>query len=886
MGTPNLDALAAKHGGISGVVDLDALAKKHGGSVIDDSGGFSGQVTRAQSFLNLGIAKGLTLGAGADSIAAGFRALGIATAEREPETLGENVLEGAGIAIGVLPGMLFSAEQLAARGAGLLSAIGKTILGPFFKAPVAAVATELAAGAGAGGGRAGAEAIDRPELAPIFEIGGAMVGGVGVGVSIESRRTLFKTAQETVRRSRSIFAQVAAPFTEAGARPRARAQLQQRVPDPRAAGELVGREPIGGLSPAQRTGDDNLLALEQEVVRRDPRTVRAYRQQLQRSEQTLREAATELADVGGMEARVIQATERADVRLNRLTPSQQAERASSIQHEELLASLQAAKATEKKLWDIPNIRVSTENLRQKFASLEADLELAQADDMPAIARKLLARRKAPSPEDALVVGEFGDTLVAKEGAGTSAAFRDSESVRAVHSFFSKMRETARFARAAGKRNEARIADELADAAWVDLVGAADTPTDVGSQLQAAREYTRELSQTFRRGEVGKLLGFAKTGERPVQPTETLEVAIGSRGGAQAGVTADELTRASQFGGRDPSASQDAIQDFLKRRFLLAAHADPVKPGVFSARTANSFLRNNEQLLGRFPGLKQTMKEALTSMQSANKLQGLRSIVGQAMQSQTPKNSLRRALSGLTLGDTSAVRAGMLEYGLYRGGRQTLDDSGQAAIQGAWLQGLLKNPKTRGAFEEVFEPTQLRRLTQIADELAKLQKTVDPTIPGGEILEPPGMGRIVKFINFLMGTVGARLGSRLGSGTSGASLRTASKTARLAETGAVEFINRRATKLVEDAITDPKLFRDLLTPVDSPRSGAAIEGILAWVRRTATEAAQQITVPTAVGAVGVGVSGLDRAPFDPGGYILERGVAPRITPQTPEETLAQ
>ncbi len=842
MATTQTDwaAEAAKFGGKpSGMeaakTDWAAEAAKFGGKPATEG---------TLAFLNRGISRGLAFGIGSDSISAGMKALGIPVSERPAETIGEHMAEGAGIAAGSLPAMIYGAEAIAAKsGSAALASIAKTILGPFYKSPIIATGTDIAAGAGAGAGKGMVDESKHPILAPVAELVGGLAGGITFGASLEGRRLMLTTARDVVKTAHNRIVKSIFPFTESGARLRASKQLQSLVEKPLETAAKVGTTTIGKLSPAQATGEDNLMALERVIMEREPHTARIYAKQLQNSEEALKKAAEDMADIGGLESHIAAAADRANERLVSLTPSQQAEQASHVYHQELSDSLAAAKSVEKKLWDIPNVRVPTAESKRAFSALDADLPRAQSDDMPLKARILLSRYKSPKAEDALIVGPSGETVITKEAARESAAFNNSETVKEVHGFFSQMREDARLARAAGNWNRARIADKLADAAWLDLTGAADNPTEVGAQLKAAREYSSQLNQTFRQGDVGKILGYVKTGERRVQPSESLEIAFGGRGGAQAGVTADELTKAAQFGGRDPAKAETAIQDYLKRRFILAAHFDPANPGSFSLAGARTFLRNNEQLLGRFQTLLEDMNGAMNSMDISSKLGTARNTISKALRSQTPRDNLRKAMRGLPPEDLDAFRGALLEQGLYGLGRTSFDETGQAISSGAGLKGLLTSPKTRGAFEEVFGSTPTNRLMKIADELAAVQRAVSASY-----MEPEEANKIAEVLTFFGGTMGARLGAKLGKGTSGASLRIASKMAGLVESKLGNYMNKHSSKLLLDASTDPVLYKALLTPLDSPPviSSFALKTLTDWMKRTSVSSAKTVIIPAMTG----------------------------------------
>ena len=798
------------------------------------------------SFLNRGIARGLTFGIGADTIIAGMNSLGVGAATRESETLEGRIAEGTGLALGTLPGLLVPLTRVAGLG-GKLGMFAKSMTQPFISTPVRSIAIEAAAGAGSGAGLHAAKE-QFPESVPAQVLGEA-AGGIAGGMGAALYTVPARLAKTSLKRAIDIAKSTIFPFTREAAKPRAAAQLQQRVADPLEIAAASQRETIGGLSPIQATGDDNLIALERAIKARDPGQWKTYQKQLEQSEIALREAAAELADPAGLETHVNNAISKADAILGFGAPTMLPTKATARYAKVLQDSLQQAKALEARAWNIPNVRVLTTNLRTRFDELLGRLPKAQAGDMPTEANQLL-RRRPREPGDALLLGPDGEVLVTRESAETGI-FGNTESVKELHGFYSKMRETARNARAGDtpNYNKARLAEELADAVWVDLTGGADQPTAVGEALNIAREYSRELNRVFRQGAVGRLLGYERTGARRAMPEEMLEVALGSRGGAQQAITVDELQQAATFGGREGRASAEAIVDYLKQRFLDAAN--PL--GSFNPNNAKMFLIRNRDLLTRFPEIETQFQNSIQAMQSADTLQKLRPAVTQALKSANPKESMRGILSGVTRDEWRAVQGGLLEQSLYTG---SADPLGQPEMSGVKLLSMVKAQRTRPVFQEAFGDAGVDRLTKIADELAKLQRAqgaIHPTIPGSEMLEPKSYGYMERAASYMAGTIGARLGAWFGGRTSGASLRTASRMARMSEEAFTDFLNKHTTELLTDAANDHKLFSSLMVLRLQPQNQTAQQVFGKWVGNLAADAGQAAIssfAPVAMGTAGV------------------------------------
>jgi hypothetical protein len=800
------------------------------------------------AFVNRGLVRGVTFGLGMDSLIAGMNSLGMPTAQRGPETLGERVEEGVGTAIGVLPGMVGTGLKVA----GVLGKGGyaaskymapalRTMFQPFISRPVTTATIEGVAGVGSGVGRhvAAERFPESPTGEALGEMAGAMGGGMTAAISGAPRRMAWDATKRIYKAAESgLF-----PFTKRGARARAEVQLQKRAVDPKATAEAVTKETIGDLSPAQISGEDDLIALEQVLQNRDPASWKRYQDAMKRSEAALREAAIDVVDPDIMTQQVDEVLKRVEGHISSLQKSLTPQEASALYARELEAAFTAVKGQEEALWAIPNVRVEITNLKRVFNELISGataVTRAQRADMPADARRLLQGPRAQA-EDALILGPRGETLVTKEVAPQSAQYGNSETAREIHGFYSKMREVGRNARAGDTPNfnKARLADKLAKAAWLDIEGAADNPTAVGEAFNIAREYSRLLNQTYRRGSVGRLLGYDVTGGQ-VGPEATLEVVLGGRGGAQAAITVDELTRAATFGktgpgGRSGAQAQTAMRDYIKRRFLRAAIPSTTK--TYSSTGARGFITHNEGLLSRFPELSAELQQSATAMQSADVLEKLRPSIAVVLKAQNPRASMRSLLNTLTPTERLSVKAGLLEQGLYTG--QIDPESGAAALSGSKLSSLIRNPKTRGVFEEAFGVEGSNRLLRIADELRKLDRAmapVSPVIGGEEIPQTAAQEHLANVATYLIGTSGARIGSWFGRGASGASLRTAAKAAAMSESYFWDFMNRHSSKLLLEAVDDHELYKSLMTPLArrGPQEAQAVRRLAAWVRKAAQE----------------------------------------------------
>ena len=814
--------------------------------------GFSFSAEGPMAYFNRGIIRGSTLGVGTEWLDKASRRMNFAMPKDEPESVANRMAQGAGMAAGTVPLALIAAQGMAARGGTWLGGkywpeIGRAIRDPFIRTPGKAAAVETASGAGAGLG----EAIAGEEYGPIGQILGGGITGMGTAAlatvhPLANIPTIFQFAKRNASQGIKRFTDALAPFQKEAAETGAAAQLQKRSADPVRAAARLG-EPSEYATPMQQIGETNFYALERSIARRDPATAEKYLEQLRNSQEALSVAAKELGDTGTLEGLVVAARTRADNKIQEFGAGISEEAASNIYYQELLAAQDGARSTQKELWNIPKVRLTMPHLRERYARLNADLAQAQKSDMPTEASTLLTR--ADPETDALILDE-GKEIVVTGALGPLRVFAESESITEVQGFASRMREIARKALSAGDNNRARLAGELGDAAWEDLMNAADVPSSVSSQLQAAKAYTLAYSKAFREGAVGRLLSYAREGGTRVKPTELLEVGLGNRGNAQAAVTSDQLTAAIGFGGHDPIAGSAAIEGYLRQRFFRSSTAPG---GTYDANGARIFMRNNAQVLKGYKGLRNRMEEAARDMESAERLSILRKTVSQAMKSNTPLDDLQRGgnLSGSArYRNRSATRAAVVEFSLHPG--DAVDEAGHRLVSGTRLLGFLKQPKTSRVFKELFSEAELQKLQTIADELSKIQRAsgpLDPTISGEEIPLPAGIARVQGTLKLWSGIGGAKTGAYVGKG--GSQLKLSSLGSSVAQKLTAQYLNQHIDEVIVDSMSDEALLKALLLKPDASaqETESALRALSEWVKKSRQEipsALDRMLVATTIG----------------------------------------
>jgi len=852
-------------------------------NVYDDpppnTGGFFGP-EGWMAFANKGIESTATMGMGEDWLNEVSRKIKINIPEREPEGFGEVLPHAMGQAAGVIPLLVGGVGTLARYGAaktGLgqyLPAISRAIRAPFIEAPGTAIATEVAAGAGAGAG----QQIASDVLPPGYEELGNIVGGgvAGIGSSLLSQsplmnpRRLYDTARGGAYTMRDMLMEGFAPYTREGARQAAGTQLRMRVADPEAVAQAVARgareQMPGGsnLSPAQSSGDPNLLAMERHQASQTPVSLAALDEQINTTQRNLGARVERQVDAQNVESLINNARARADARIEAMGVATRGE-SSAIYDEEFTSSYNAAKKEQTRLWtaadDDP---IPTENLHAAWKELLESTSAVNEADLPAPARRFLGDQKKQA-------GPQADLEMDPVDAGD--VFGEYENQRLIHDFVSKMGDIESAAAQSQNRPLARAAGILREAGWRDLLGSDDAPTTVSTALRAARAYSRDLNQTFRTGSMSRISNTGRT----TTPMETLGETLGTQGRERGIARNNALNRAIEFGEHDPTRGSQAIDDYLMDRFLDAATPN----GTYSANQASGFIRRNRDLLRERPHLLEQMNQATQGLTSAEALGNAKKTISAVMGSDTPLARLTReselangvdprvANAGESLDRpdiasqikdydqrveewNQASRASLMDFAAY--GNKALDELGNRIPNGKRLLGMINQPKTRAVFEKLFDSEDLDRLAILSDELKKIQTAagpLSPSIAGGERPLPKGVAAIRGATTLFARLGGMKAGAYAASGTTGATLSGASKGSEAAGFLVQQALHQHADKLLLEAMSDPVLFNELMSQSDEaiPDLGAKGSRLWAWARRFIRERGSEVgrgTIPTLAG----------------------------------------
>lgn len=643
---------------------------------------------------------------------------------------------------------------------------------------------------------------------------GVVAGGLSVPAAVGIPKAALSLAAKTpgaafVGRQVKDLQRALLPMTDAGASEQAANRLRGLVGGEGRAEELSRlidpNDPLG-LTPAQQTGDPNLLGLERAAASEQP----LVRERLAaRAEAGVEAAQAGIKDLGGdvgdaraffadrlrtfksdMSDRIDDAIEFGDQSVSGAGPRVSEAGASENAVDRIRSAFNDELQRERELWGaVPEAaQVSTQVSRDTLADFVATTSRAQQDDIPAIARRLLGRTEgvAVSPD------QIGDI----------------DTVSELHGLYSELRRISRSAVTGTNQNKnlARISNDLADSILQDL-GAVDASTAAGKAINEARTFSRALNETFSEGPVGKILQRSSGGGDTISPEVALRQTVG-RGGPGGKEAADRIQAAA------PGAKED-IGEFLRGRFVDAVNAPD---GKFTPATAERFMRNNRELLAANPELNKELRRALSSRNAAARF----SVRNQARQKLINAESAparfnlgpdEKAILSIISADDPAKAARSVVNAARKdptgnalaGVKAAFTDHliGGGEVTGQQLKAMLSDKRMSAAMGQVFSAGEITRMNNIATSLSKV-KPSSVTDVGGVI--DASTNRILETV---VRIAAAKRGGSLGGGSMGGSMQTANIAVERARSILRNLTNVKARAILTRAVEDPELFKELL-----------------------------------------------------------------------------
>jgi hypothetical protein len=768
-------------------------------------------------------------GSARQGLVTGMQTIGAVGEDRAPEGVLEAGLRGAGQAAGAaIPAG--RAAVFAARLPGIAGNVAGQI-GRGLSTPGALLAETAAGGVSGAAMEASDQATEGlPEWARGLARGTAgVVAPLGLAGGVAATQAAGRTVGRVspIRNATRAVAGAVAPYTRRGAEAVARRRMEELAGSRDRAleiGERINPNDDFGLTPAQQTGDSRFIALEQAARDENPVLDATIQERLGVSMDRAREGVNEIGgDVtdaqrffqqererfnSEMQAVADEAIRNAENRLRGIQGENFAGDNSLIVMEEIGAARTAARARESELWGaIPRAApVPTDNARRV------------AEEIAGTSR--FARRDVPQG--------VRDMLSEEIGLDSVETFDD------LHALYSSLRREARNARAGENTNDnlARLADQAADAILEDLAGEG-APEAIAMAMNEARAFSVALHRTFDRGAIGRLSTRRIAGDEATEPELALERTVGRQGttadtsarnleGAAAGLLPDGTP------GPVNDRAQGAILDYVRSRFADSAFS---ADGTLTRQGALQFARNNRELLQSYPALRDEILGAADQALSAEQVSLLvaRTIEENALlpasrladaTQETAIRSILDAESPVRAAQELRVAAQRDDTGAALDGIKAVFTDElirRATVRGGDLDAvrmrdLLQEPRFRAAINRILEPVEIRRLERIAGvvEQVNMAGTQQPGLPGRGL---SGAETPVLVDNMLRWLALSQMNQT--SGGPGSLAQSQMLSGRVRDV-AQNLTRDRASRILADAITDPRLFQALLMDPASPR----------------------------------------------------------------------
>lgn len=773
----------------------------------------------------VGVETGDAVG-GSESIRKGMAAIGAPTPDRDPETTAEFIGSTLGEAAGfALPAG--GAAKLASKGSGVVAGLATGALESAAARPAATLAVETLGATGAGIGRQVAE---EQELGEGGALAAEIVGGMGLG-ALPSLARAAPTALAAKGFKAASF-----PFTERGALERASARVQELAADPMKAAAAIDDLKGSKLLPSARTDEPGLMALEKSVLDRDPAEVARISTRTSDAVKELQDSVVASGKPSNAKdfirkkrdrlqkaitARIESAADEAADALDLAGPNITAEDATILTRDALERSLADAKIQESQLWNAvdKSVKVPTTSMQRVYKDELSSLAAAQSNDMPNVARKVIGGEADVAEEPLLLfTGRGEETIEVPSKVGVAR----EESMQEIDGLYKKLGEISTQARAAKEFNKARIAEKIRDAI-IDDMKMAKGPSEAVANLQTARAFSRQMNEKFRKGPVGKILGYGREGGPQMAPELALETQIGV--GGQRG----ELGRRAIAQATGDAGAAEGIQQYLKNRFIADATVD----GVVVPARAQTFMKKFGQMLENFTDLSAQLSTAVNAEDVARRVtkrgDGFRRAmdreavsktarflnspvnkeVDRIFQSPNPKKFMTEIAKTLRKDKTGeamdGLRAGVSDYLIKQIETQTTDIQGRTMLNGLKLERMLRNTDITDVLGVVFNKREMRNWDEFAKQIARFQKQSAQKGQSVAIIKDRPAWLLEKAAQVLGAKVGAKL-----SGTAGGSIQSAA----IGSSTMRQILNNltadKARQLIIDSIEDPELMKVLLT----------------------------------------------------------------------------
>lgn len=818
------------------LAELEALQEEEDApvreAVFNSAAGFNRGVLQAVGLPVdlLNTAAGL-VGLDAEEPVGGFKSLNrlarrLPIAQPDPESFTGRAAESVG-ATTVPLGVVGAASRTARAGGAILQS--------FRQAPGRFVGLETAAGVGGGLGAATArELFPESQLA---EAGGEVAGAVANPVQLGA--ALARAATPRLRRTVTIF-------TPKGQQRRAGIDLLENAENPEAVRSVIGNREFQEsiLTPAQTTGDRGLMTLERSAARFSAQAERRFADTVDEINSALRVQLDELPGPG----QPLQARQVLDAEVTRLEglidanvdaalriARQQVDdlggldvvsrtKQNNIVRRQLEEARAAARVQEAELWNaVPgNAVVPTTAVENGYAALVgARARTAAPEDIPAFIHEFLQPTKG----------------ITKLG-GTSKTATVDELSALRSRILGEVRKEGALGAGANK-NKIRILNGLQEDILDDLGQLAESPSEVAELVARARAFSNSFNERFTRGPIGRIFGNERSGAPAVQPELTLETLIG-QASPKAAPNADALIRAVG----DTPELRGALTEHITQRFTGAA-TDAT--GAIVPTRAETFMRNNAQLLDRFPDTRRQLEEATFSQRRAveatTAAQAQRAVlhdknrnvaalflngspsreINKVLQASPEPVKALRGLKAAMRGDPggeAGLKAAFVREMIGRAELSKFDATGRPGFDAARFRKEVTNTAKLGREAGILSADDMARMEKIAEVAQKAQAStnVQPRNLNELVGTDIGTGLFDLITRISAANVGGS--SALGR-SSGASLVSAGFTVRWARRLLAQTPSVKIRNILAEAMFDKDLFELLLKRAGSPEEAVQL-----------------------------------------------------------------
>lgn len=369
--------------------------------------------------------------------------------------------------------------------------------------------------------------------------------------------------------------------------------------------------------------------------------------------------------------------------------------------------------------------------------------------------------------------------------------------------------------------------------WQKLVVDADgfvVDSSDTANLKEAIAATNHFKTRFESGEVGKILGYSRSGAPAINPDLTLEVSAG-RLGERGAIEIEKIVITPE--------ARAATQRYLGRSFT--DFTDPNKTGAIDTTKAARWIKNNEALLDEYPNLRSKMADATQAQELADttrarmdarkkalrdpkistsarylNVERLDKKVDDILRSRHPSKMaaelVRQARKDPTGEALGGLRAGFIDHILRKSAYGEYNDIGERTLSGGSMLGFIK--ENESTMRMVFDTNQIARMRKIGTEFAKLDKLAK-LYPGKIKIEMKDWASNI--LNMAARLSGASIGGRTG-GSMGGSLQHAQIVSGRARRFMMWLTKDKSEQFVSDAILsdDPKLLQSFLGVISKPK----------------------------------------------------------------------